>query len=142
MKSHRQELWFNVPGVNNMTQGLMLGNGRMGALVPGNTTNESIVLNESSLWTGNTNLSGNYDTSSAGAGNMGYYQTFGNLVLSLPSHKNPTNYIRELNLSNAVARVTYKVGSTNFTREIFCSYPDEDIVISSRRTPQTRIQAR
>ena len=122
-------LWFNAPGTNNMTQGLMLGNGRMGMIVPGNVTNESIVLNESSLWTGNTNLSGNYDTSSSGAGNMGYYQTFGNLILSLPSHKNAANYLRELNLSNAVARVTYQVGSTNYTREIFCSYPDQVAVI-------------
>ena len=123
-------LWFNAPGTNNMTQGLMLGNGRLGAIVPGNVTNESIVLDEDSLWTGNTNLTGNYDSPSSGAGNMGYYQTFGNLVLSLPAHQNATNYLRELNLSNAVARVTYQVGSsTHFTREMFCSYPDEVMVL-------------
>ncbi|MEI6078183.1 MAG: glycoside hydrolase N-terminal domain-containing protein, partial [Verrucomicrobiota bacterium] len=96
---------------------------------PGRTASESIVLNEGSLWTGNTNASGNYDSSSSGAGNMGYYQTFGNLVLSLPAHTNAANYQRELNLSNAVAKVTYLVGTTNYTREIFCSYPDQVMVV-------------
>jgi len=107
----------------------MLGNGRMGAIVLGKTSYESIVLNESSLWTGNTNLSGNYDDSATGAGNMGYYQTFGNLVLSLPSHTNTANYVRELNLSNAIAKVSYQANGVTFTREIFCSNPDEIMAI-------------
>jgi alpha-L-fucosidase 2 len=109
-------LWYDQPGTNNLAQGLLLGNGRMGAIVLGNPTNDSIVLNENSLWTGSTNSAGSY-------------QVFGNLVLSLPSHTNAASYYRELNVSNAVARVTYKANGVNYTREMFCSYPDQVMVI-------------
>jgi len=75
-------LWYNQPGTNNIPQGLLLGNGRLGSIVLGNPTNDSIVLDENSLWTGSTNSAGSY-------------QVFGNLVLSLPSHTNAASYYRE-----------------------------------------------
>ncbi len=40
-----------------------------------------------------------------------------------------TDYRRELDLSNAVARVTYTHGGTRYTREYFTSAPDELFVI-------------
>ena len=47
----RDALWFNSPA-NEFTQALPLGNGRLGAMVFGGTTEERILLNESSLWSG------------------------------------------------------------------------------------------
>jgi len=110
-----------------MTQGLPLGNGRLGGLVPGNVTNESIVLNESSLWSGNNNLSGGYDPGPSG--NFGAYQLFGNLLINLPGHKNYTGYKRMLDLSTGVATVDYTNSGVAYHREIFCSAPDQVMVI-------------
>jgi alpha-L-fucosidase 2 len=114
------KLWYNQPGTNNTQQGLMLGNGRLGGIVPGNPSNETIILNENSLWTGNLNLNAN---------SFGSYQLFGKLLLKLPAHASYGNYRRELDLADAAARVDYTVGTTNYHREIFCSAPDQVMVI-------------
>src|SRR6516162_8677611 len=105
-------LWYNSPGTVNMTQGLLLGNGRMGAIVPGNVTNESIVLNEDSLWAGNTNVQGGYtyDGQRGPTGAFGAYQTFGNLLINLPGQTGYTGYTRTLDLNTGVATATYTNG--------------------------------
>lgn len=59
----------------------------------------------------------------------GAYQTLGNLRLTFASSGDYTNYRRELNLSEAVARVSYVQNGVKFSREIFVSAPDEAIVI-------------
>jgi alpha-L-fucosidase 2 len=46
-------IWFDSPGTE-FTQSLPLGNGRLGAMVFGGVSQERIVLNESSLWSGAT----------------------------------------------------------------------------------------
>jgi alpha-L-fucosidase 2 len=126
-------LWYNSPGTVNMTQGLLLGNGRLGATVPGNVTNESIVLNESSLWSGTTNVSGGYSTGPTAA--FGAYQLFGNLLLTLPSHTTYSGYRRALDIGTGVATVDYTVGSVAYHREMFCSAPDQ--VMVTRLTAST-----
>ena len=59
----------------------------------------------------------------------GDYQTFGDLVLDFAEPENVSHYRRELDLSGAVARVNYREGEVEFTREYFASYPDGVIVI-------------
>lgn len=59
----------------------------------------------------------------------GSYQVLGDLKLNFASAGNPTNYRRELDLSQAVARVFYEQNGVKFTREIFASYPDQAIII-------------
>jgi alpha-L-fucosidase 2 len=120
-------LWYNAPGTVNVTQGLLLGNGRLGAIVPGNVTNENIVLNESSLWAGNANLSGGYDTGPTAA--FGAYQVFGNLRLNLPGQANYTGYKRALDIGTGVATVDYTNNGVAFHRELFCSAPDQVMVV-------------
>ena len=44
-------LWFTQPATG-FDQSLVLGNGRIGAMVYGGTDEETIVLNESSVWSG------------------------------------------------------------------------------------------
>lgn len=120
-------LWYNQPGTVNLTDGLLIGNGRMGAVVPGNVATESIVLNESSLWSGNANLSGGYDTSPTG--DFGSYQLFGNLLINLPTHAGYTVYQRALDLNSGVATVDYIYNGVSYHREIFCSAPDQVLVV-------------
>jgi alpha-L-fucosidase 2 len=105
----------------------MLGNGRLGMIVPGGVADENIVLNESSLWTGNSNPSGGYDISISG--DFGGYQLFGNLLLNLPNQTTYTGYTRTLDLNLGTATVTYMSGGIAYTRTLFCSAPDQVAVI-------------
>ena len=62
----------------------------------------------------------------------GCYQVLGNLGLHfLPPAGDAAvrNYRRELDLTEAVARVSYEQGGVRFTREAFVSAPDEAIVL-------------
>ena len=62
----------------------------------------------------------------------GCYQVLGNLWLRFvpPGADAPArDYRRELDLAEAVARVTYEQGGVRFTREAFVSAPDEAIVV-------------
>ena len=115
-------LWYEQPARTAMGEGLPIGNGRLGAMVFGETAQERIQFNEDSLWTGDGNPSGNYDT-------MGGYQAFGDLHLTLPGHEAATQYRRSLDLGDAVARVTYQVGDVTYTREYFASHPDQVLVV-------------
>ena len=58
----------------------------------------------------------------------GSFQVLGNLRLSFSSNE-ATNYRRELNLADAVARVSYTQNGINFKRETFSSFPGQTIVI-------------
>ena len=48
---HQLKLWYKHPA-NQWTEALPLGNGHLGAMVFGGTSNEVISLNESTLWSG------------------------------------------------------------------------------------------
>ncbi len=41
----------------------------------------------------------------------------------------PTDYYRDLDLDRAVATVRYMIGDVTYTREFFCSYPDQVMVV-------------
>jgi alpha-L-fucosidase 2 len=109
-------LWYQQPATKPMTEALPIGNGRLGALVFGAPQQERLSVNESSLWTGDENPGGNYDT-------MGAYQVFGNLFVSLPAHQAAADYRRDLDIGQAVAGVSYQVSGVPFHREFFCSHP-------------------
>jgi alpha-L-fucosidase 2 len=61
----------------------------------------------------------------------GSYQTLGDLNLEFAGGANvtPANYRRELDVSTAVARVSYELGGVKYRREIFASQPDQVIVV-------------
>ncbi len=148
------KLWFDKPA-NQWEEALPLGNGRLGVMVHGGVAQENLQLNEDTFWAGgphnNLNLAtreslpkirqlisdGKYTEASdlaektiTSQGSNGMpYQTAGNLLIDFPLHKNATDYYRELDISNAVARTRYKVGDITYTREIFCSFVDQVIAI-------------
>jgi alpha-L-fucosidase 2 len=63
---------------------------------------------------------------------FGCYQVLGNLRLQMQHAGEGTtaaNYVRELDLAEAVARVRYERGGIGYTREAFVSRPDDAIVL-------------
>ena len=148
------KLWYRQPAAK-WTEALPIGNGRMGAMIFGGTTNERIQFNEDTLWRGKP-----HDYVRAGAGEqlgeirrlLGEgktkeasalakekflsdpvrqlpYQPFGDLRLTFPGHENATNYRRELDLDTAMAHVSYKVGDVEFFRSAWASHPDRAITL-------------
>lgn len=59
----------------------------------------------------------------------GNYQSFGTLQLEFPEPESVSAYRRELDLVNAIARVSYKAGGVHYTREYLASYPDGVIAV-------------
>jgi alpha-L-fucosidase 2 len=136
------------------TEALPVGNGRIGAMVFGGTEDERLQINESTLWGGGphdyTNpeayshldevrkliFAGKVDEAEKlSEGMMGNpkllmpYQPFCDVRLHFPGHESAADYHRELLLDDAIAETTYKVGSANFHREVFVSYPDQVLVM-------------
>jgi alpha-L-fucosidase 2 len=110
------QLWYDRPAKIAMDEALPVGNGRLGGLVFGGVAAERFAFNEDSLWTGDANPSGDYDS-------MGAYQAFGDLLIDLPGSDSPEDYRRDLDLRNAVASVRYTSHGVHFTREYFASHP-------------------
>lgn len=147
-------LWFNQPA-QNWNEALPIGNGRLGGMIFGGTNYERIQLNEESVWTGNQNqftdkpeafkvlpdirqllFDGEYARAQElcknefmGFNNWNMYQTLGDLYLKTEHGNDIQNYHRELNLEEAISKVTYKVDGVNYTREYFSSYPNQALFI-------------
>ena len=57
------------------------------------------------------------------------YQPFCDVRLHFVGHAQATEYRRELHLDDAIAETAYKVGATDFRREVFISHPDQVLVM-------------
>jgi len=149
----RFNLTYDQPA-SKWTEALPLGNGRIGAMVFGGTEDERLQINESTLWGGGphdyTNpdayshldeirqliFAGKVDEAEKASENlMGKpkllmpYQPFCDMRLHFPGHGQATEYHRELQLDDAIAETTYKVGAATFRREVFISHPDQVLVV-------------
>lgn len=120
---HDLKLWYTSAAENWESQALPIGNGRLGGMIFGGAIEEHIQFNVDSLWTGNENPGGNYDHE-----NFGNYQNFGDLFIHL-GEGDIQDYRRELDLSTAIASVSYQKKSVIYHREIFCSHPDQIMAI-------------
>jgi len=147
-------LWYDK-AATDWTDALPIGNGRLGAMIFGGAGSEQIQLNEDTLYAGSPYDPNNPEALSAlpearrlifegrykeandlvGAKMMAQpikqmpYEPVGDLRLSFPGHDNVTNYRRQLDLNTAIATVSYVVGDTTFTREVFASPVDQVIVV-------------
>ena len=148
-------LWYRQPAAE-WTQALPIGNGRLGAMVFGRVERELIQLNEDSIWSGGPMDRDNPDAARhlvdvrrllmdgqprealdlADMTMMGLpkrlrpYQPLGDLNLKLLGGTGQvSDYRRELDLSSAVARVTYRIGDATFTREVLASAPDDVLAV-------------
>jgi alpha-L-fucosidase 2 len=147
-------LWYKQPA-KVWEDALPIGNGRLGGMVFGRVDYERIQLNEESVWTGQSGQSsdrpeaykylpevrkllfeGQYfqaqeitERNMMAQGYWNMYQTLGDLYLKIFHKGEITNYRRDLNLDEALAKVTYKAGKITYTREYFCSPVDQALVI-------------
>ncbi len=147
-------LWYDKPA-QEWTEALPIGNGRLGAMIFGGLTEEQLQLNEDTLYAGSPYDPNNPEALKAlpearrlifegkykeahdlvGAKMMAKpikqmpYEPVGELKLLFPAHENATEYRRQLDLDTAIATVSYKVGGTTFTREMFASPVDQVIVV-------------
>ncbi len=147
-------LWYTTPA-EKWVDALPIGNGRLGAMIYGNVVQETIQLNEHTVWSGSPNRNDNPETLTSlpeirrlifegkqkeaeqlanktiitkkSHGQM--FQPVGNLQLMFEGHDNYRDYQRELNIERAVAKTFYTVGDTKYTREMFASLTDRVIVI-------------
>jgi len=146
-------LWYDEPATEWL-EALPLGNGRLGAMAFCRPDADRVQFNEESLWAGGHTDSRNpaarehledvrellFDGEVEAAQRLGQekmmgdpitlrpYQTFGDLSV-VTDHAECENYRRELDLESGVARATYRVGETAYTREYFVSEPDDAIVM-------------
>ncbi|MDR1937563.1 MAG: glycoside hydrolase family 95 protein [Tannerellaceae bacterium] len=147
------KIWYSQPA-SGWLESLPLGNGRIGALVFGGVSEERIILNEATLYSRESPIfdtlpdltrhidiltrmirngeyadADEYATKHVTGPAVPCYQPLGDLIFRFTGQDDFTAYTRELDLSSAVAKVSYKVGKTTFTREIFTSHPDNILIV-------------
>ncbi len=146
------KLWFDKPA-KFFEETFVLGNGKMGATVFGDPDNETVYLNDATLWSGgpvDVNMSPeaykqvpavrealkneNYELADKLNKKLQgkfseSYAPLGTMHLSFKHQSKSVNYSRDLNLKSAVASVNYQADGVNFQREYFVSYPDKVMII-------------
>ena len=146
------KLWYKNPA-QYFEESLVLGNGKMGATVFGGVKSDKIFLNDATLWSGgpvdlymNPEAYKNVPAIREALKNEDYrladklqrkiqgkysesYAPLGTMYIDFQHIGAPQNYYRELNISNAVSKVSYEANGVKFTREYFVSFPDKVLVI-------------
>jgi len=145
-------LWYKQPA-KYFEESIILGNGKMGAAILGGIESDKMYLNDITLWEGepvnpymnpeaykhlpevrealknedykladqlNRQIQGNYSHP---------YAPLGSLSVNFKYQKEAKNYRRELNIGNAVSKVSYEVDGVKYSREYFVSYPDQIMAI-------------
>ncbi len=138
------------------TEALPIGNGSLSAMIFGGVSEEHIQFNEETLWAGKPHdyaHKGAYkyldtirqllkDGKQVDAQNLAMqefmstplkqkpYQPFGDIYIAFKGHENYKNYTRELNIEEAISKVSYSVNGVDFKREVFSSYPSQIIAIN------------
>ncbi len=152
-------LYYDTPADWVWEKALPIGNGKMGAMVYGESCFEHLQINEDSVWAGGFVDRNNYDALdnlekvrklildgkipeaenllkyafSGTPQSMGPYQTLGDVYIDFSGRlENPTNYERELSLDEAIVTVKSASGTTGVTyiREIFASAQNGCIVVN------------
>ena len=141
-------LWYDKPaGKREWDRALPLGNGRLGGMVFGGWDCEHIQINEESVWYGGAQNRNNPDARkylaeirrSVFSGDVhraeklskaalsgtpygqGHYEPLGDLLIEAAPTAAPTQYRRELDIGDAVARVQYAADGVTYRREMFVS---------------------
>lgn len=148
------KLFFDQPAAG-WPDSLPVGNGRLGACVFGQPSQERIQLNEESIWDGELRDRNNPNAGEAVqkmrellfAGQIAEaealvpdnilsiprrfpcYQTLGDLHLDFGPMEAVSGYRLELNLDTAIATTTFTKDGVQYRREVFSSAPDQVIVI-------------
>lgn len=147
-------LWYDHPA-SNWNEALPIGNGHAGAMVFGGVDSEQLQLNENTLYSGEPSVifkdikvtpelfdkvtgmmkAEKYKeaTDLVCKNWLGrlhqYYQPFADLHIANNKTGEVTAYKRELNISEAIARTSYKQNGIRYEREVFASNPENAIII-------------
>ncbi|MDE5585155.1 MAG: glycoside hydrolase family 95 protein, partial [Muribaculaceae bacterium] len=146
-------LWYSTPA-EAWVEALPIGNSRMGAMIFGGVNRERIQLNDETFWAGSPHNNNNpeglkhlqeirqliFDGKEKEAEQLigQYYMTphhgmtyltLGSLYINFLHDGEATDYRRQLDISNAVSEVSYKVGDVSFKRETIASLPDGVIMM-------------
>ena len=119
--AHDLTLWYQQPAKKGMNEALPIGNGKFGGLIYAGTSQERVVLNEISLWTGSEVSSDDYSK-------MGAYQMLGELLVDVET-VTIQDYRRSLDLATAIHAVSYRSGGVTYRREAFASHADGVMVV-------------
>ncbi|MCO5951188.1 glycoside hydrolase family 95 protein [Mucilaginibacter flavidus] len=119
------KLWYKQPAKKWDAEALPIGNGRMGAMLFGGIKTEHIQFNEQSLWGGDNNWDGDYETGDHG---FGSYRNFGEVVINFDHADIAAAYQRMLNISTGVHTTSFSISGVRFEREAFASKPDQMMV--------------
>lgn len=159
------KLWYDRPA-DFFEESLPIGNGKLGALVYGGTADNTIFLNDITLWTGkpvNPELGKGAsewlpkvrealfreDYKEADklqlhleGPNSQYYQPLATLHIIDSDTTEASGYYRELNIDSALCRDRYTKGGITFEREYFASHPDKVIAIRLKASRHGAINCR
>lgn len=147
------KLWYDTPA-KIWEEALPLGNGSFGAMIFGNPVDEVYQLNEETLWSGPMNERNNPLGPAAlpkireAINNCDYklaeslwknnaqgpytarYLPLANLLLKMHHEGDAIEaFYRDLNISDAIANVSYKINDVQYKRSSFLSFPDRVMVI-------------
>ncbi len=147
------KLWYNE-FVNDWMNALPLGNGRVGAMVYGDPDCERIEINEESLWSGKQ-IEEKYHASPEALAEIRKlifeeklheaaelargtflstptsvrpYESFGEIFIDLLDKSPCENYHKELELSEAMTRISFDRSGTHYESECFISEEDDILV--------------
>ena len=161
-------LWYRAPATK-WVEALPIGNGKMGAMIFGGIANETVQLNEGSIWYGGPLDRNNPDSlkylgqirqllldhqqfeaedladfaMKSSPPEQRSYQILENLELFFEDQMGAiTEYHRELNLDTGIVKTNFKCGEIPYQREFFCSVPDQIVVIRLETVPGGKIHFR
>ena len=155
----RLRLWYRQPAAR-WEEALPIGNGRLGAMIFGRVAQERLQLNEDTFWSGSPYYpdspdafaalpqvraliaQGRYKEASALASakvmarplTQMPYSTLGDLLLDFDTPEEPRDYMRALDLEQAITRISYRTSRGAVQREAFVSAPDQVILLRLQAT--------
>ncbi len=147
-------LKYNSPA-EDFNQAIPVGNGRIGGMIFGNAVDEVIRLNEDSIWSGGLRDRINPDSAEGLSEvrsllrsgdiakaekiafeklqgvtpNSRHYMPLGNLLIHSSFSGKAREYLRTLDLSDAVSEVSFTADGVRYTRSVFVSAPDDVMAV-------------
>lgn len=164
MGNDNLRMWYRTPA-SHWEEALLLGNGRIGAMVYGDPYEECIQLNEATFWSGSPHANYNGEgaerlpeiqklqfeghlaeakdliekhmMSKRGHGMM--YQPVGNLRIKFLDTSVCSEYKRMLDLRTGLCVTSFSKNGVDYTQECFVSYPDQVIAIRITASEKERL---
>jgi alpha-L-fucosidase 2 len=148
-------LFYDAPA-KEWVEALPIGNGSLGAMIYGGVEKEHIQFNEETLWAGKPHdyshkgaskylaeirqlLADGKQLEAQKLAQKEFmsvplkqvpYQPFGDLYIAFKGHENYKNYHRELDIDQALSKISYTVNNVEFKREVLSSFPDQVIAVN------------